>query len=54
MWDVEKLSKLMVYMSNSLDNCKKMGQQATKHVQNFSIPIVVSALKNILQDICKK
>jgi glycosyltransferase involved in cell wall biosynthesis len=54
MGDVEQLSKLMVYMSNSLDNCKKMGQQAEKHVQNFSVPIVVSALKNILQDIRKK
>lgn len=54
MGDVEQLSKLMVLMSNSLGNCQKMGQRAAKHVQNFSVPLVVSALKNIMQDISKK
>jgi glycosyltransferase involved in cell wall biosynthesis len=54
MGDVQQLAILMMLMADSLDNCRQMGLRAAGHVQNFSVPLVVSALKNILQDISKK
>jgi len=54
MGDVQQLAKLMMLMAENSDNCQQMGLRAADHVQNFSVPVVVSALKNILQDISKK
>lgn len=54
MGDVQQLAKLMMLMAENSDNCQQMGLRAAGHVQNFSVPVVVSALKNILQDISKK
>ena len=54
MGDVQQLAILMMLMADSSDNCRQMGLRAAGHVQNFSVPFVVSALKNILQDISKK
>ena len=54
MGDVQQLAKLMMLMADNSDNCQQMGLRAADHVQNFSVPVVVCALKNILQDINKK
>lgn len=54
MGDVQQLAKLMMLMADDSENCQQMGLRAADHVQNFSVPLVVSALKNILQDISKK
>lgn len=53
MGDVQKLAKFMALMAADSDKCRHMGLCAAEHVQNFSVPLVVSALKNILKHIIK-
>lgn len=54
MGDIRQLATLMKRMAESPATCRQMGLRAARHMQNFSVSIVVSALRDILQRIKEK